>query len=231
MTPYSRKPKWKTPVVNLVMLCLGDIGPGESREERSENFMAATTLMAALDDSRGPAESNSRCTPFCKTPTASSNILPLDIYSTRDKRKNCLHSRFPLNSESVYIVASRLGASGCESHDSPSPVLSTGMFLYLSVRLNSHLDVEMELDSLNLSAGSLFCVTHQLLKAGARRTNWRAYENDTQIENRRNNVRRKNSILGQPALDLEDKSSAHFMRSPSNTLREVRDVFHVQEEE
>ncbi len=44
--------------------------------------------------------------------------------------------------------------------------LSTGMFLYLSVRLNSHLDMEMELDSLNLSAGTRFCVTHQLLKSG-----------------------------------------------------------------
>lgn len=40
------------------------------------------------------------------------------------------------------------------------------MFLYLCVRLNSHLDMEMELNSLNLSTGTLFCVTNQLLKPG-----------------------------------------------------------------
>lgn len=44
--------------------------------------------------------------------------------------------------------------------------LSTGMFLYLCVRLNSHLDMEMELNSLNLSTGTFFCVTNQLLKPG-----------------------------------------------------------------
>lgn len=37
----------------------GDSGPRESRGEWSENFMAATTLIAALDDFRGQAESDS----------------------------------------------------------------------------------------------------------------------------------------------------------------------------
>lgn len=47
--------------LNLPMSKLGDSGLRESREERSENFMAATSLMAALDDFRGPAESDSKC--------------------------------------------------------------------------------------------------------------------------------------------------------------------------
>lgn len=47
--------------LNLPVCKQGDIGSRESREVRSEIFMAATTLMAALDDSRGPAESDSKC--------------------------------------------------------------------------------------------------------------------------------------------------------------------------
>jgi len=47
--------------LNLPVCKQRDIGTGESREERSENFMAATMLMTALDDSKGPAESDSKC--------------------------------------------------------------------------------------------------------------------------------------------------------------------------
>jgi len=48
--------------------------------------------------------------------------------------------------------------------------LSTGMFLYICVRLNSHLD--MELNSLILSTGTLFCATNQLLKPGKPTSHW-----------------------------------------------------------
>jgi len=40
--------------INLPVCKQGDSGPREGGGGRSENFMAATTLIAALDDFRGP---------------------------------------------------------------------------------------------------------------------------------------------------------------------------------